>query len=88
MVRLNDILRRGKEYVSKNPDKARSVIDKVENAVDKGTKGKYTDQVRKAGDAAERGLGVEGREENRRPQNPGAEQSGPEQPGDQRPGQA
>jgi hypothetical protein len=42
-----------KNWVSKNPDKAGSAIDKAGDLFDQKTKGKYTDKVDKAQSAAQ-----------------------------------
>ncbi|KUI24000.1 hypothetical protein AU196_09600 [Mycobacterium sp. IS-1742] len=42
-----------KNWVSKNPDKAGSAIEKAGDLFDQKTKGKYSDQVNKAQSAAQ-----------------------------------
>jgi MT0933-like antitoxin protein len=42
-----------KNWVSKNPDKAASAIDKAGDLFDQKTKGRYADKVHKAQDAAQ-----------------------------------
>jgi hypothetical protein len=42
-----------KNWVSKNPDKAGSAIEKAGDLFDQKTKGKYTDKVNKAQSAAQ-----------------------------------
>ncbi|AKU16159.1 antitoxin [Luteipulveratus mongoliensis] len=55
---ITDLINKAKQWASKNPDKARQAIDKVEDAVDSKTGGKYRAQVDKAGDAVGGQLGV------------------------------
>jgi hypothetical protein len=50
------IIAKIKDWVSKNPDKANSAIDKVGDLVDKRTQGKYAQQVDKVQDAAKKNL--------------------------------
>ncbi|WP_203568052.1 antitoxin [Aestuariimicrobium ganziense] len=49
---------KAKDYAQDNPDKTRSVIDKIEDAVDARTGGKHSGMVDKAGDWIEGRLGL------------------------------
>ena len=53
-----EALDKAKEYAKDNPDQARSAIDKIEDAVDARTGGKFSELVDKAGDFVEGRLGV------------------------------
>lgn len=46
------------DYLQDNPDQARSLIDKVEDAIDERTGGKFSGMVDKAGDWAEEQLNL------------------------------
>lgn len=49
---------KAKDMAGEHPDQARQGIDKVEDAVDAKTGGKFAGQVDKGGDMAEKGLGL------------------------------
>ncbi|GAB3699936.1 antitoxin [Mariniluteicoccus flavus] len=49
---------KAKDLAGKNPDAARGGIDKVEDAVDARTGGQHAQHVDRAGDMAEKHLGV------------------------------
>ena len=51
-------LDKAKAFVKGNPDKAREALKKAEEAIDKETGGKYTDQIDKGGDALGGQLGI------------------------------
>ena len=53
-----DIADKAGDYAQQHPDQARSVIDKVEDAIDGATGGKYSDAIDKAGDFVEDKLGL------------------------------
>lgn len=57
-MRINQVIRQARQWVSRNPDKARQAIDKVGSTVNSKTGGKYADKITKAGDAVGSGLGV------------------------------
>ena len=52
MDSVKGLVNKGKDYASKNPDKADQFIEKVGDQVDGRTGGKYTQHVDKAQDAA------------------------------------
>jgi hypothetical protein len=51
---------RAKQQAAKSPDKVRDGIDKVQNLADKHLDDKYDGHIEKAGDMAEKALGVDG----------------------------
>lgn len=61
---------KAKDYAQKNPDQARSMIDKVEDFIDQKTGGKYSAQVDQAGDWVEGQLGMANNTNNPDPQAP------------------
>lgn len=54
----DEIADKAGDLARSNPDAARSVIDKVEDAVDTATGGRFSDAVDKAGDMLEEKLGL------------------------------
>ncbi|WP_138841812.1 antitoxin [Rhodococcus pyridinivorans] len=58
MDSVKGLVNKGKDYASKNPDKADQFIEKVGDQVDGRTGGKYTQHVDKAQDAARQHLGT------------------------------
>ncbi|WP_151526056.1 antitoxin [Serinicoccus kebangsaanensis] len=64
------------DYAQDNPDKARSMIDKVEDLIDDKTGGRYADAVDRGGDWVEKQLGL-----------PTEEESQPTTPGEPAPGE-
>lgn len=81
MDQLKSMFGGAKKAASAHPDQVRQGMDKAEQAVNQQTGGKYGDQITKAGDAAEKALGVQGQ-----PGQPG--QPGQAAPGQPGPGQA
>lgn len=83
MSNAGDAYNKARDYASKNPDKTRSVIDKVQDFVDAKTGGKHRDKIDKVGDLIEDKLGVP---KNQQPgqqadgQTPGRGESGQSQP--------
>ena len=61
---------KAKDHAQQNPDRARSVIDKIEDFVDEKTGGKYSAQVDRAGDFIEGQLGLPNNTNNPLPQDP------------------
>lgn len=53
---LKGMLDKGKKAAVDHKDQIHSTIDKVGDTVDKQTKGKYTDKVGKAKDAAKKAI--------------------------------
>ncbi len=52
MVNLNRFSKKAKELADKHGDKISSAVDKATDKVDKKTKGKYTDKLKKVDDLA------------------------------------
>jgi hypothetical protein len=52
MVNLNRLSKKAKELADKHGDKIASAVDKATDTVDKKTKGKYTDKLKKVDDLA------------------------------------
>jgi MT0933-like antitoxin protein len=50
---------RAKEQVAKHPDQVRKGVDKAQDLVDKHVDDKYDGQIEKAGDMAEKALGLD-----------------------------
>lgn len=63
---------KAKDYAQEHPDQARSVIDKIEDAIDARTGGKFSGVIDKAGDFLEGKLGL--------PNNAGSQTSQPADP--------
>ncbi|MDF8263030.1 antitoxin [Luteipulveratus flavus] len=94
---ISDLINKARQWASKNPDKTRQAIDKVEDAVDSRTGGKYRDKVDQAGDAVggqlgipkeQQGGGTPTQQPGQTPtQQPGQTQPGQTQPGQTSPGQ-
>lgn len=61
MVNLSGLFHKAKRAAQSNPDAVRSGVEKVRSAVDKKTKGRYTDKLAKGSDAVDKALGVPGR---------------------------
>lgn len=81
MVNPSDIVRKAEELAKKNPDKARSLIDALEDRVDKVTGGKYAGHVDRAGDFVEGRLGLGSPDQRTAdPQAPAAEPADQAQP--------
>jgi uncharacterized protein YjbJ (UPF0337 family) len=53
---LKSLVTKGKQAAVEHRDQVESAIDKVGDAVDKQTKGKYADKVGKAKDAAKKAI--------------------------------
>ncbi|MCX5045655.1 antitoxin [Aldersonia sp. NBC_00410] len=53
---LKGLLDKGKKAAAEHKDQIDSTIDKVGDTVDKQTKGKYSDKVGKAKDAAKKAI--------------------------------
>lgn len=53
-----EIVDKASDLAQQNPDAARSMIDKVEDAVDTATGGRFSEQIDKAGDLIEDKLGL------------------------------
>jgi MT0933-like antitoxin protein len=51
---------RAKQQAAKSPDKVRSGVDKAQEFADKHLDDKYNGHIEKAGDMAEKALGVDG----------------------------
>ena len=91
----DEITDRAGELARHNPDAARSIIDKIENAVDHATGGKFSDAIDKGGDALESALALPNNDggaspapadpANPSPQPPGEEPATPEPPTDPAP---
>ncbi|AEF41382.1 antitoxin [Hoyosella subflava] len=55
---LTDLFNKAKGLVQKNPERVRTVIERVEETVDKTTGGKYSEKIHQAADTVEERLGV------------------------------
>ena len=55
---LASLLDKAKSLAQKSPDKVRTVIDRVEETLDKTTGGKYTEKIHKVSDTVEQQLGL------------------------------
>jgi len=55
--RLKELLQQLQRLVSSNRDKIHGAVDTVGNVADKTTRGKYSDQIAKAGEKAKEGVG-------------------------------
>lgn len=53
-----EIADKASEYARNNPDQARSAIDKIEDALESATGGKFNDAIEKGGDMLEEKLGL------------------------------
>jgi hypothetical protein len=51
--KAQDLAAKSREYASEHKEQIATGIDKVEQAVDKRTKGRYSDKITKAGDKAD-----------------------------------
>ena len=54
MVNLGKLAKKAKEIADKQGDKIAAAVDKTTDAVDKKTKGKYTDKLDKVDDLAKK----------------------------------
>jgi len=60
MDSVKNLVNKGKDFASKNPDKVQDFIQKTGDQVDKRTGGKYAHHVDKAQEAARKHLGTPG----------------------------
>ena len=72
MSNPSDIFRRVEDLAKQNPDKARSLIDALEDQVDQRTGGRFKDRVDQAGDLIAGRLGVSSQQETPPPVQPDA----------------
>jgi hypothetical protein len=59
MPNFGKLVDQAKKLAGKHPDQVNKGVDKVENAADEKTGGKYDSQVKQAGDRAEGYLGTQ-----------------------------